>query len=181
MNGQRTAWRVVGVVGLVGGLVLGASGCRTASKITEVPRVDLAIEGGNRGYLVGTPPPLGSRKTTRQMVHTDVEIPYLGEVKATRRPIDLSAFGSSDEAAATTAGVADPAMSADTYVVRKGDSLWTIAAKPEIYGDATQWRRLYEANQDQLRSPDSLKAGMTLRVPRGDGETSASGEVEYGK
>ena len=46
--------------GVVGVLVI--SGCRTATRVTEVPRVDLELSGGNRGYLVGTPP---DRKSTR--------------------------------------------------------------------------------------------------------------------
>jgi nucleoid-associated protein YgaU len=57
----------------------------------------------------------------------------------------------------------------DTYVVQKGDSLWSIAAKPEIYGKATRWRRIFDANRDLLKSPDQLKAGMNLKIPREDG------------
>ncbi|MBI4491602.1 MAG: LysM peptidoglycan-binding domain-containing protein [Chloroflexi bacterium] len=53
---------------------------------------------------------------------------------------------------------------ADTYVVAAGDTLSGIAAR--IYGDASQYRRLYEANRDQLSSPDQLKPGQRLRVPR---------------
>jgi len=52
-------------------------GCRTATRVVEEPRVDLELTaGGNRGFLVGTPPPAaGGRKTTRQMVETEIEVP----------------------------------------------------------------------------------------------------------
>ena len=41
-----------------------STGCRTAARVTTVPRVDLAMEGaGNRGYLVGTAPPVQELKT----------------------------------------------------------------------------------------------------------------------
>ena len=51
---MRRAARVL--LGMVLGIA-GMSGCRTATKVTQVPRVDLELpEGGNRGYLVGTPP-----------------------------------------------------------------------------------------------------------------------------
>ena len=53
-------------------------------------------------------------------------------------------------------------------MVQKGDTLWSIPAKPEMYGKATHWRRLFDANRDLLKSPDRLKVGMTLQVPRGD-------------
>jgi len=52
-------------------------GCRTATRVVEEPRVDLDLTGGgNRGFLVGTPPAAaGGRKTTRRMVETEIEIP----------------------------------------------------------------------------------------------------------
>ncbi len=56
----------------------------------------------------------------------------------------------------------------DTYVVHKGESLWTIAAKPEVYGKATAWHRLFEANRELLKGDaNRLRAGMTIKIPRG--------------
>ena len=66
----------------------------------------------------------------------------------------------------------EPPARYDTYVVKKGDSLWSIAAKPEVYGTATKWRRLYDANRDLLKSPERLRPGMTLKIPRSEGEES---------
>jgi len=158
------------------------SGCRTAARVTTVPRVDLELEGvGNRGYLVGTPPPAQELKTTRQMVETDVEIPSF--YKPTRTGGQVSLEGvvppereSSDESAAMTSGTEPAPGTYDTYVVQKGDSLWSIAAKPEIYGKATHWRRIFDANRDLLKTPDRLKAGMTLKIPRGDAGQAAEDE-----
>jgi nucleoid-associated protein YgaU len=158
------------LVGLVGLLV--ASSCRTATKVVEVPRVDLEpVGGGNRGYLIGTAPAGPERsKTTRQMVETDVEIPSLytpraggagavslGEVAPPE--VDLS-----EEELLSESGL--PQVY-ETYVVKPGETLWSIAARPEVFGDATKWRRLYEANHDILKSPDRIRPGMSLRVPRG--------------
>ena len=73
---MQVAGRVMlGVVSVV--LV---AGCRTATRIIEEPRADLELVGaGNRGYLVGTPPPPAERrKTTRQMIETEIEVPPLG-------------------------------------------------------------------------------------------------------
>ncbi len=50
-----------------------------------------------------------------------------------------------------------------TYVVQRGENLSRIAR--EVYGDATQWRRIFEANRDQLATPDSLREGQTLTIP----------------
>lgn len=50
-----------------------------------------------------------------------------------------------------------------TYTVQAGDNLTRIAARK--LGDGDRWRELFEANADQLSSPDDLFAGQTLRLP----------------
>jgi len=52
------------------------------------------------------------------------------------------------------------------YVVKKGDTLPKIAARPEIYGDSSQWPRLYEANRDIIGKDRKVKAGQVLVVPK---------------
>jgi nucleoid-associated protein YgaU len=49
------------------------------------------------------------------------------------------------------------------YMVRSDDTLSRISAK--VYGDASVWRRIYEANRDVLATPDELAPGMTLVIP----------------
>ena len=51
-----------------------------------------------------------------------------------------------------------------TYVVQKGDSLSKIA-KHE-YGNANEWRRIFEANKDILKDPDVILPGQTLKIPQ---------------
>jgi len=50
-----------------------------------------------------------------------------------------------------------------TYVVRKGDTLSEIAEKH--YGHANEWRKIFEANRDQIEDPDLIHPGQTLRLP----------------
>lgn len=68
--------------------------------------------------------------------------------------------------ASETAVVAEEEPVASHTVV-KGETLWDIAGYEQIYGDSTQWKRIYEANRDILSSPDSLKPGQELIIPRG--------------
>jgi nucleoid-associated protein YgaU len=51
------------------------------------------------------------------------------------------------------------------YVVRRGDSLTTIARKVLNDGSRASVLKLYDANRDRLQSPDHLAVGMTLRIP----------------
>ncbi len=52
------------------------------------------------------------------------------------------------------------------YTVKDNDSLISIAALEEIYGDALLWPLLYQANRDQIRDPRRIYPGQTLVVPR---------------
>jgi nucleoid-associated protein YgaU len=60
------------------------------------------------------------------------------------------------------ATVAKPAA-ARTHTVKSGDTLGAIAKT--YLGSATKADALFEANKDQLKSPDALKVGQVLRIP----------------
>jgi LysM repeat protein len=50
-----------------------------------------------------------------------------------------------------------------TYTVRRGDSLSKIAYK--VYGDATLWRKIQDANAESLGDSVNVKVGQVLVVP----------------
>jgi nucleoid-associated protein YgaU len=56
-----------------------------------------------------------------------------------------------------------PAPAGQQYTVVKGDSLSKIAKR--VYGDAQQWRKIYEANRDQIKNPDLIYPGQTFTIP----------------
>lgn len=61
-------------------------------------------------------------------------------------------------------GSAGTSTAEGSYVVESGDSLSKIAKRE--YGDMNQWRRIYEANKDQISDPDLIHPGQKLRIPR---------------
>ena len=65
------------------------SGCRTATQLTEVPRVDLELASGNRGYLVGTAPTEATLKTTRQMLEITIELPSFHKPNRSNQQVGL--------------------------------------------------------------------------------------------
>jgi nucleoid-associated protein YgaU len=50
-----------------------------------------------------------------------------------------------------------------TYTVKSGDTLSKIAK--QVYGDAGQYMKIFEANRDTLSDPDKIQAGQQLKIP----------------
>ena len=53
--------------------------------------------------------------------------------------------------------------SSSTYTVVKGDSLSKIAKR--LWGDASLWPQLYEANRTTIKDPDLIHPGQVLNIP----------------
>lgn len=50
-----------------------------------------------------------------------------------------------------------------TYVVQPGDTLFRVAEK--FYGDATQWKRIRDANRTRIDPDGRIRAGQIISVP----------------
>ena len=50
-----------------------------------------------------------------------------------------------------------------TYTVKPGDTLSKIAK--DFYGNANEYNKIFEANQDQLTSPVKIQVGQELVIP----------------
>ncbi len=60
-----------------------------------------------------------------------------------------------------------PPAKQDIYVVQQGDTLASIAAREDIYGDRARWKEIFEENKDVIGSaPDDLAPGTKLIIPR---------------
>jgi nucleoid-associated protein YgaU len=70
-------------------------------------------------------------------------------------------FSDVEGGASSTAPLAE--STERTYTVVSGDSLSKIAK--HHYGDASKWRRIFEANRDLIKDPDEIYPGQTLKIP----------------
>jgi nucleoid-associated protein YgaU len=52
------------------------------------------------------------------------------------------------------------------YHVTVGDTLRSLAA--HFYGQANDWKRIYDANLYKLDNPDRIYVGQLLRIPLAD-------------
>lgn len=58
---------------------------------------------------------------------------------------------------------ASTAPAAKTYTVKKGDSLWAIAAK--YYGKGSDYTKIAGANTDKISNPNLIYPGQVLTLP----------------
>lgn len=74
----------------------------------------------------------------------------------------------------TAAAVAAPTVAPSTptavptkeprvHTVAAGDTLMSLAEK--YYGDVNKFNKIFDANKDVLKSPDSLQLGQKLKIP----------------
>jgi nucleoid-associated protein YgaU len=116
------------------------------------------------------------RRTARRCVQKEIEVGIFDKLgkKDEKSKADFSNVqsGSSTTAAEPAApptdrgpvGTGGTTTQEGSYVVVSGDSLSKIAKRE--YGDMNQWRRIYEANKDQIDNPDLIHPGQKLRIPR---------------
>jgi nucleoid-associated protein YgaU len=76
---------------------------------------------------------------------------------------DMPDFSDVQSGASSTAPAAEVF---ETYEVKSGDSLSKIAKR--VYGNASAWKKIYEANRDLLKDPDKIFPGQKLKIPAAD-------------
>ena len=93
-------------------MLLAAAGCQTSVHQVRLDRVDQSLEGGNRGYLIGTPPELADRGTlTREITELEIQLPSgARRTPAKRRatPVPAAEAPSTEEAEAQAVATDTP-------------------------------------------------------------------------
>ncbi len=54
----------------------------------------------------------------------------------------------------------------DLYAVIRGDCLWRIAGKKDVYGDPWKWLRIWSYNKSMIKDPDLIYPAQQFTVPR---------------
>lgn len=69
----------------------------------------------------------------------------------------------SDVRSGASSSAPEAAQPARQYTVKRGDSLSRIAK--QVYGDASKWKQIYEANKDKIKNPDLIYPDQVLDIP----------------
>lgn len=62
-----------------------------------------------------------------------------------------------------TVSEASPQTAPNLHRVEAGDTLSSISRR--YYGTPNRWMEIFEANRDQMASPNALRVGMEIRIP----------------
>ncbi|MEW6101471.1 MAG: LysM peptidoglycan-binding domain-containing protein [Candidatus Omnitrophota bacterium] len=182
--------RLAGLVLLA--LVFALSGCVVRTYPVTKDRVDQDLAAGNRGYLMGQAPattesPERKSSRTTRVVEIELHPPFKFEKmpKTKTEPLPQmpeQQVTSEDDSLWGNRGLITQAQEPEIegqgferYTVQKGDTLQKISQR--FYGTTRKWQKIYEANQDTLKSPNKVYPGQALNIPM-DAMEGVKGKVK---
>ena len=77
---------------------------------------------------------------------------------------NISGIASVADNVKATAATDTAAKESQFYTVKSGDTLSAISK--QVYGDANQYNKIFEANKPMLKSPEKIYPGQVLRIPQ---------------
>jgi len=69
----------------------------------------------------------------------------------------------------------------DSYTVVRGDSLWGISGKSEIYGNPYQWPLIYKANRDKIKDADLIYPGQEFNIERNASSADIDAAINHAR
>ncbi|MGD9725200.1 MAG: LysM peptidoglycan-binding domain-containing protein [Nitrospiraceae bacterium] len=153
-----------------GGVEMNVAAAGAAAFKAPVMEASAPVNGGITASFVGQP--VNIQANTERVVETAAEavaainaigatptavgggLTYINQFVADNKPVDtaIACNGS--------------------YTIKRGDSLAKIARA--CYGDSGKWRLIWEANRSLISDPNSIRAGVTLTIPAGNGAPTSA-------
>jgi nucleoid-associated protein YgaU len=129
------------------------SGYRTTQEIEDKELY------GNRGYITGKMSPEKEVYITEDGEKKMPSSKFGAGLRSSRMP-QIVYSESSSGAGIDAAGMSQK----EYYVVQKGDTLQKISQK--FFGTTQKWKKIYNANKSVLKSPDRIRPGQKLVIPK---------------
>jgi len=177
---------VFGVAFLIG---CASSDVETRRYVEIRDRVDQNMEGGNAGFLSGTPQPedRSEFKKTRKIYVLEVSQGDPVDDTVIAESVPEETYGFVEEPASyqtdnlievsrdavfspmrdDSPDIEEAEMpttpSTVEYTVQKDDTLQKISKK--FYDSFSKWPKIYEANKSVIDNPDRIKPGIVIQIP----------------
>ena len=68
-----------------------------------------------------------------------------------------------------------------SYSVVRGDNLWSISGKDEVYADPYQWPLIYKTNRDNIKDADLIYPGQVLDIDQNASASEIDAAVNHAK
>lgn len=118
---------------------------------------------------------------TKDETPAAVEQPAAAETEAAASQTDTAMPVQAEAATEESNATNEAAAASDTYEVVKGDNLWNISGKNEIYADPYQWPLIYKANRDTIKDADLIYSGQVLNVDRSASQSDIDAAINHAK
>ncbi|HHJ35059.1 MAG TPA: LysM peptidoglycan-binding domain-containing protein [Gammaproteobacteria bacterium] len=69
----------------------------------------------------------------------------------------------------------------NSYSVVRGDNLWSISGKDEVYADPYQWPLIYKTNRDKIQDADLIHPGQVLDIDQNASASEIDAAVNHAK
>ena len=68
-----------------------------------------------------------------------------------------------------------------SYSVVRGDNLWSISGKDEVYADPYQWPLIYKTNRDKIKDADLIHLGQVFDIDQNASASEIDAAVNHAK
>ncbi len=72
----------------------------------------------------------------------------------------------------------EPVVQPERYAVQRGETLWGISAREQIYHNPFMWPLIYKANSQQIRDPDLIFPQQIFVIPRNYTPAEAAAAIQ---
>lgn len=93
----------------------------------------------------------------------------------------LNANSDAAAMAASSASSGAAAGSVSSYSVVRGDNLWSISGKDEVYADPYQWPLIYKTNRNKIKDADLIYPGQVLDIDQNASASEIDAAINHAK
>ncbi|HET7704505.1 MAG TPA: LysM peptidoglycan-binding domain-containing protein [Thermoanaerobaculia bacterium] len=123
-----------------------------------------ARASGNQIEIHGRADSIAAKQSAMRMVTEKFgDAGIVNKIEIIQKGAQPQAAGAQLGSGMAPSGQSSQSSAGRTHKVVKGDTLSAIAK--QYYGNANDYKKIFEANKDQLKDPDKIQVGQTLRIP----------------